>query len=135
MRNIDPELDTLFAQAEGPKLASTFLAGLRLNDPVRCEVIVKELIRLELNVDSDASQAAKIFEQYMRESLASYGVSADKYLLEIQRMKELVAEEGGFDTYIKPILLDIDDSSLANSRKRTIASAEDLSYPNKRQRE
>jgi len=117
MRTIDTELDTIFAQAEGPALANKFIGSLNLNDTKRCEAITKELIELGLTINSTAAEASGIFERYMRKSLTSYGVRIEDYAKQLQTMKELVAEEGGFETYIKPILQKMDASSPANSRK------------------
>jgi hypothetical protein len=104
MRTIDPELNMLFSQAEGPVLAKAFMAGLKLNDSERCKVITKELIERGLTISSNAAEAAEVFVQYMSESLASYGVSVADYTSQLQTMKNLVGEQGGFETYIQPIL-------------------------------
>ncbi len=104
MRNIDPELDELFAQAEGPALVNKFMGNLNLSDKNRCKTITEELIKLGLNANSTAAEAGEIFERYIRNWFTESGVSADKYLSDIQTMKELVEEFGGFEKYIKPIL-------------------------------
>lgn len=104
MRGIDAELNKLFAQAEGPTLAKAFMAGLNIDNTQRCRAITHELVKLGLTENSTPKQAGEIMETYMRKSLDSYGVSADAYASQIKTMKELVAAEGGFETYIKPAL-------------------------------
>lgn len=104
MRKIDHELDTLFAQAEGPALAKVFMAGLNFSDPKRCLEITKELIRHGLTSESTATEAASFLESYLKESLASYGVEEKDYAEDLRNMILFVQDEGGFDGCIKPAL-------------------------------
>ncbi len=131
VRTIDPELDSIFTQAEGPALARAFMVGLNLSDTKRCKEITKELVKRGLTRSSSAVEAADIFERYMKESFASYGVDSAKYSTHIRQMKLLVAADSGFEAFIQPILKQLEDEKLRAMQDAEYAEsvAADLAKP------
>ncbi|MES2252112.1 MAG: ankyrin repeat domain-containing protein [Pseudomonadota bacterium] len=128
LRHVHPDIDAICAQPESKVQIKNFINNLNFIQSSRADQVAHELIHRGIHSHSTIEEVLAAYESYLDDGIRAHGVTKQNYSSEIKSLIKdvlvFVRSEDGYEAYILPRIIIIENREIREKQDREYAESE-----------